>query len=176
MTVSRAVHGCPAGLLVIAPDPAVAAWCAEPIETGVPDFVLRPPVLRRDAVPIVTDAADAARRPELAVLSVMAHGETEQGATIAGALLPALQGLDDDRARFYYDLVYNSLNEAARRALEAMMKGYEYQSDFAKKYVEQGRGEGRSEEAARALLTVLRARGIVLPEAAREKILAQKDP
>ena len=103
VTVSRAIHGCPAGLLVIAPDPLVAAWCAEPIETGVPDFVLRPPVLRRAAIPVVTDPAEAARRPELAVLSVMAHGETEQGATIASALLPALQGLDDDRARFYYE-------------------------------------------------------------------------
>jgi len=119
VTVSRAIHGCPAGLLVVAPDPVVATWCAEPIETGVLGFVLSPPVLRRAAIPVVTDPAEAARRPELAVLSVMAHGETEQGATIAGALLPALQGLDDDRARFYYDLVYNSLNEAARRALEA---------------------------------------------------------
>src|SRR5262249_38432907 len=35
VTVSRAVHGCPAALLVVAPDPAVAGWCAEPIETGV---------------------------------------------------------------------------------------------------------------------------------------------
>ena len=96
----------------------------------------------------------------------MAHGETEQGATIASAVLPAIRGLDDDRARLYYDLVYNSLNEAARRALEAMMKGYEYQSDFAKKYVAQGRAEGRTEgraeEAARALLTVLRARDLDL--------------
>jgi hypothetical protein len=37
------------------------------------------------------------------------------------------------------------LNEAARCALEAMMKGYEYQSDFAKKYVAQGYAEGRTE-------------------------------
>jgi hypothetical protein len=180
VTVSRAIHGCPASLLVVAPDPIVAAWCAEPIETGVPGFALTPPVLRRAAIPVVTDAAEAARRPELAVLSVLAHGETEQGATIAGALLPVLQGLDDDRARFYHDLVYNSLNEAARRALETMMKGYEYQSDFARKYVAQGRGEGRAEgraeEAARALLTVFRVRGIAVPDAARERILAQKDP
>ena len=163
VTVSRAIHGCPAGLLVIAPDPLVAAWCAEPIETGVPDFVLRPPVLRRAAVPVVTDPAEAARRPELAVLSVMAHGETEQGATIAGALLPALEGLDDDRARFYYDLVYNSLNEAARRALEAMMKGYEYQSDFAKKYVAQGRDQGHKEGERALLLRQLRTRFGELP-------------
>jgi hypothetical protein len=57
-------------------------------------------------------------------------------------------------------------------ALEAKMKGYEYQSDFAKKYVAQG----WAEEGARALLTVLRARGIAVPDSARERILAQKDP
>jgi hypothetical protein len=180
VTVARAVHGCPAALLVVAPDPAVAGWCAEPIETGVPGFVLRPPVLRRTAVPVVTDREEAARRPELGVLSAMAHGETEQGESIAAAVLPAIRGLDDDRVRFYYDLVYNSLNEAARRALEAMMKGYEYQSDFAKKYVAQGRAEGlaegRTEEAARAVLTVLQARGLAVPDSARERILSQKDP
>jgi hypothetical protein len=68
------------------------------------------------------------------------------------------------------------LNAAARRALEAMMKGYEYQTDFAKKYVAQGRTEGLSEEAAHALLTVLRACGFAVPDAVRERILAQKDP
>ncbi|WP_437590598.1 hypothetical protein [Sorangium sp. So ce1000] len=176
LTVSRDQHRCPAGLLVVAPDPVVADWCAQPIEIGVPGFVLRPPVLRRDSVPVVTDPAEAVRRPELGLLSAMAHGETEQGATIAGAVLPAMEGLDDERARLYYDLPYNSLNEAARLALEAMMKGYEYQSDFAKKYVAQGRDEGRIEEAVRSLLSVLRARGIAVPDAARERILAQKDP
>ncbi|HEY4563980.1 MAG TPA: hypothetical protein VIJ36_13445 [Thermoanaerobaculia bacterium] len=180
VTVARAVHGCPAALLVVAPDPAIAGWCAEPIETGVPGFVLRPPVLHRTAVPVVTDPGEAARRPELGVLSAIAHGDTEQGATIAAAVLPAVRGLDDDRVKLYCDLVYNSLNEAARRALEEIMKGYEYQSDFAKKYVAQGRAEGRAEgrteEAAHALLTVLRARGLAVPDAARERILSQKDP
>src|SRR4051794_5505768 len=172
VTVARAVHGCPAALLVVAPDPAVAGWCAEPIETGVPGFVLRPPVLHRTAVPVVTDPEEAARRPELGVLSAIAHGETEQGATIAAAVLPAIRELDDDRVRLYYDLVYNSLNKAARRALEGIMKGYEYQSDFAKKYVAQGRAEA----AARDVLTVLQARGLAVPDAARERILSQRDP
>ena len=176
VTVSRAIHGCPADLLIVAPNPQVSKWCAEPIEIGVPGFVLRPPVLRRTSVPVVTDLEEAARRPELGVLSALAHGETEQGATIAAAVLPAIQGLDDDRLRLYYDLVYNSLNEAARRELEGMMKGYEYQSDFAKKYVAEGRAEGRAEEAAGNLLSVLRVRGITVPDAIREHILAQKDP
>src|SRR4051794_29388177 len=122
VTVSRAIHGCPADLLVVAPDPAVAGWCAEPIEIGVPGFfTMHPPVLRRTAVPVVTDLGEAARRPELGVLSALAHGETGQGATIAAAVLPAIRELDEDRSRLYYDRVYNSLNEAARRALEAMM-------------------------------------------------------
>lgn len=172
VTVSRAIHGCPAGLLIVAPEAVVAGWCAEPIETGVPGFVLRPPVLARTAIPVVADPEEAVRRPELGVLSAMAHGDSDQGTTIAAAVLPALQGLDDDRARLYYDLVYNSLHEGARRALEAMMKGYEYQSDFAKKYVAEGLAEG----TAQALLTVLRVRGIAVPEAVRERILAQKDP
>ena len=83
-------------------------------------------------------------------------------------LLPVIAGLDEERERLYLDLLLNSVNEAARRSLEAMMKGYEYQSDFAKKYVAQGE--------ARALLTVLRGRGIAVPEPVRERILTEKDP
>jgi hypothetical protein len=180
VTVSRAIHGCPAGLLVVAPEPVVAGWCAEPIETGVPRFVLYPPVLNRTAVPVITDPEEAARRPELGVLSAMAHGKGEQGLTIATAVLPALRGLDDDRARLYYDLVYTSLHEAARDALEILMKSYEYKGDFAKRYVAQGRAEGRTEGraegTAHSLLTVLRVRGIAVPDSVRERILAEKDP
>jgi hypothetical protein len=40
---------------------------------------------------------------------------------------------------------------------------------------ELGRDEGRTEEAARAVLTALRVRGIAVPEAVRARILAQKD-
>ena len=39
-----------------------------------------------------------------------------------------------------------------------------------------GRNEGRAEEAARAVLTVLRVRGLIVPDVVRERILAEKDP
>lgn len=52
------------------------------------------------------------------------------------------------------------------------MKGYQYQSDFAKKYV----AEGEVAAHSRAVLTVLRVRGIVVPDAAREHIVAEKNP
>jgi hypothetical protein len=44
--VGHAMHGCLVDLLVIAPDPDVATWCAQPIPLGPPGFVLTPPVLR----------------------------------------------------------------------------------------------------------------------------------
>jgi hypothetical protein len=40
----------------------------------------------------------------------------------------------------------------------------------------QGRSEGRAQEAARAVLTALRVRGLAVPDEVRERILAQKDP
>jgi hypothetical protein len=77
-------------------------------------------------------------------------------------------------------LVLNSINEAAKRALGAKMKGYEFQSDFAKKYValgrDEGRNEGRAEEAARAVLTALRVRRIAVSAEEQARILATKDP
>ena len=39
----------------------------------------------------------------------------------------------------------------------------------------EGRAEARTETQANAVLTVLRVRGIAVPDAARERILAQKD-
>jgi hypothetical protein len=121
-------------------------------------------VLRRHAVPVVADLAEAARRLELGMLSVMAHGEGEAGATIAGALLPAIAGLDEERSRFYLDLLLQSVNEATRQALEASMKGYVYQSEFARKYVAEG------ERAL--LLRQLRARFGELPATAVARVEA----
>jgi hypothetical protein len=40
---------------------------------------------------------------------------------------------------------------------------------------EESRAEGRAEARAASVLTVLRARGIAVPDASRERILAEKD-
>lgn len=193
LTSLRSRVSCPTGLLVIAPDPAVARWCAQPIELGHPGFVLRPLVTGPDAIPVITDEQVARQDPELAVLSAMAHGEETMAHLIARAALAAAQGLDEDRVRLYVDLVVSSLNDAARAALEELMQSgnYEYQSDFARKYVAQGREEGLKkglqegrEEGLKkglkdgevmALLEVLDARGIALSAEARQRIQACAD-
>jgi hypothetical protein len=57
-----------------------------------------------------------------------------------------------------------------------MMKGYVYQSDFAKKHVAQGYAEGYAKGIAQSVLIILEARGLAVPDAIRERILAEKDP
>jgi hypothetical protein len=176
---ARNKHRCPVDLLVVAPDPVVAAWCAEPISMGVPGFVLTPPVLGKTLVPVVTDPSQAERCPELAVLSAMTHGDSDAALDIVKAAVPAIEKLDGERSSFYYDLIYHSVNEAVRRALELMMKDYVYTSPLATKWIGVGREEGRDEGgragAARSLLTVLRVRGMDVPDKTRERILAEKD-
>lgn len=137
----RAELKCSALLLVIALDPHIAAWASRTIELGHPGFRLTPIVIGADAVPQVRDYDAACRLPELAMLSVIAHPELE----IAQAAISALALLPEDRARLYLDVIMTVLPVTIRQSLEARMQGYEYQSDFARKYYGQGRQEGREE-------------------------------
>ena len=75
----RARLGCPVTLVIIALDPQVAAWCAEPIDLGRQRGTILPLVLGPAEIPFITDLDEARRAPELAVLSVAAHGR-EPGA------------------------------------------------------------------------------------------------
>jgi hypothetical protein len=147
----------------------VASWAARPIETGHPGFVLSPLVLGPRSVPVIRDEEEAARAPELAVLSAMVHGQEHVAVEIAMAAVSAARRLDADRSTLYVDLVFASIHEAARAILEGLMasKKYEYQSEFAKRYF--GQGE------AQALLLVLDARGVDVPEEVRQRILRCTD-
>jgi hypothetical protein len=150
----RARLKCPVCLLAVTPDEAVARWAAKPIELGAGN-TFTPLVLRPSGVPEVIDELQACADPELAVLSAMAHGRDADAAKsvqIALAAQMASFGLDEDRSRLYFDLILSSLSEAARRALQTMDPAkYEYQSDFAKRYVAQGRSEGRAALVIRLL-------------------------
>ncbi len=135
---------------------------------------LVPTEYRADLVLLLEGASLGARRsPERAVLSAMVHGQDDDAVEIAQAALTAASGLDDERARLYADLVLRSVHAGARAILEALMASgkYEYQSDFARKYVAQGEAEGR----AHSVLHVLEVRGIDVPGDVRERILSCSD-
>jgi len=165
----RARLRCPVELLVVCPDAAIAAWCATPVVLGVSGSKVRPLVVGPELVPVVTDAEQASRMPELTVLSALAHGGDVQRHAVLDALLSALTAVEEQHAFLYLELVFAALPESARQHLEGLMStdtGEEL-SLLAQWYV--SRGE------AKAVFTVLEARGIAVPDAARERVNGCRD-
>jgi hypothetical protein len=169
----RARMRCPVCLLVVTAHEAVARWAAAPIDLGGGNR-FSPLVLGPSGVPQITDQNRANADPELAVLSAMAHGQdadSDRALQIAVAAMTASLGLDAERSVLYYDLVYASLSEAARKSLQAMDPAkYEFQSDFAKRYLSQGRAEGEAKGEARILLKLLALKFGPLSAAIAERV------
>jgi hypothetical protein len=82
----------------------------------------------------------------------------------------------------YYDIVLAGLPQAARVRWEAFMTttvGYQYHSqlfrELAAQHEEVGEARGEARGEGRAVLTVLEARGVPVPAAVREQVLACTD-
>jgi hypothetical protein len=146
-TSLRARMRCPTCVLVLTPHEHVARWASMTVELGGGNR-FAPWVIGPTGVPEVLDPERAAQEPELAVLSAMAHGEsadTGKALLIATAAMSASLKLDEQRSVLYFDLVYSSLSEAARQSLLRMDPAkYQFQSEFARRYLEQGRSEGET--------------------------------
>jgi hypothetical protein len=105
------------------------------------------------ATPAVIELHEAQENIELAVLSAIEYARNADialAARIAATAVVAGAHIDDERFRRYLDLVMISLSEGNPGVLEATMNslGYEYQSDFARRYVAKGRTEGKTEGKA----------------------------
>jgi len=160
----------PVCVLVVTADATVAAWAGTAIELGTPGCTFVPVVVGPGTVPRVTKIEQARQAPELAVLSVLAHGGEDIGLDIALATIAAAAGLDNERAALYTDLAYAALNHAARAALEEDMdiRNWEWKSPFVKKWVAFGKAED--------VLAILDARGIHTDEETRARIRGCTDP
>jgi hypothetical protein len=171
----RARFECPACVLVVTADDATAAWARTPIDLG-PRGMIAPLVVGPSAVPLIEDAEAARLDPELAVLSVMAHGTELSAVPLVRTAFAALSGLDADRQVLYSDLMAAALSDAVRTALEDLMASgnYVFQSEWAKKHQaigrEEGREQGRVAGTAHSLLKLLETRGLVLSPAQRMTI------
>ena len=175
--VLRAQYRCPAMVVVLAPDPGVARWCAEPIDLdGRGTSVMRPTVIGPSKVPVITDLDEAVRTPGVAALSVIAHGRSARGLEVGRAGLHAAESLDDPDATLYADMVLHHLDSAARKALEHEMalklkNKYEYQSPTFRRLVAEGEAKGKLQ----LLEVLLQSRGFHLDAEARQRLEAS-DP
>lgn len=159
-------YGCPAFVVVVAVDAAVAQWAAGPFDTG--QMRWQPIVLGPDAVPIVADA----ERIELTMLSALAHAHEPVAMSIGEALLEGLDQSDTEGRDYYWDLLLHSLNESARKALTMHIANYEPQSEWGKKLFR----EGQRDALLGALWGVLHARDIEVSPEQREAFEACGDP
>jgi hypothetical protein len=165
---------CPVTVLMVCPQVKTAGWAAWPIPTSLPGYTLTCRVIGPEQIPMVTDPLEAARHPELAAMSVMAHGEHP---LVAEAFMAALQHLPDDHSPQYYEYAYRLASQAARRMMEKIMESatWPVYSPFARKHYGKGLAEGEAKGEAKAVLTFLEASGIVVSDAARDRITACTD-
>ncbi|AKT37650.1 hypothetical protein [Chondromyces crocatus] len=169
----HARYECPTCLLVLTIHEDLMKWCAKPIEMGHPGFVMTPLVLGPGNIPLMIDIERARAAPELVVLSAMAHGQGVAGEAIGRTFLQVADGLEQEHARIYFDLVMSFIHEAARKRLEGMMKGgYVPRSDIVRSWVEEGREKGSLQAKAQAVMAIFEARSLVVPAELRERIFA----
>lgn len=131
-------------MLVVTASAKTARWAAEPISTG-PGGQLLAFVVSPEGVPVITDLERAKQDPELAVLSVMAHGhgDVETAVKIALSAASATAELDEDTRVLYFDLLEAALSDAARKAFAMLPAGYEFQGPTFKKGKLEGEREGK---------------------------------
>jgi len=176
----RARLECPCCLLVVTASDKTAEWAREPIALG-PGAELLPLVVGPRGVPVITDPERAKQDPELAVLSVMAHGhgDVETAVQIALSAVAGSAPLDEDTRVLYFDLIEAALSEAARKAFEMLPQNYEFQGPTYKKAKLEGQLEGRLEGqalmAGASVLDVLEARGLSVSDEVRQRVQSTTD-
>jgi len=181
VAVVRARKRCGTVVLVVAPDAQVAAWAAAGIDLGLRRGSVAPLVIGPAIVPEVTDPAVAEQEVELAVLSAAAHGNGPNGLAVVEAALVALGRLDREHAVAYFQIIWNVLREPMQEALEALVMERKTEGEATllpsqQWLIDISKRAGERAARARAVLTVLHARGVAVPDAARERILTEKDP
>jgi hypothetical protein len=131
----------PVTVMVLAVTEEMARWCEEPHRYDRLGNSFRPLVIGPHVIPRVTDLEQARALPELAVLSVAAHGHEPNAEEIGIPALLACRSLDNHLAARYADCIYEWLNQGARRALEEHyknMQGYEFQNEFFRRAAAEG--------------------------------------
>lgn len=175
---ARARYGCPVCLVVYAPDKGVAAWAAEPIDTGQPGSPFRAVVRGPRAIAKVKDPTEAAAHPHRAVLSALANADEPDALEVAKAAVLGLSGQSKDERIVWETAILEALNEAARAALEEWMNLEKFPIERTwvyKKGKTEGKSEGIAEGKADAVLRVLSRRGLAVSEEIRSRIAGCTD-
>ncbi len=173
---ARARYECPFVVTVVTADAATARWASQWIDLGGGNR-FRPRVIGPEGIPQVTDHDLAVREPQLAVLSVLAHGrdEVETAVPIARAAVLGISSLPEEQRLLYFMLIEHALSEAARKALEMEPQIEKFFTEAHRRSYDRGKAEGKSEGKAEALLMFLRRRNLAMTGDQEQRILTCTD-
>jgi hypothetical protein len=162
----------PVVLIVVCPNPVVAAWASEPIATGQPGSAFRMQVLSPANYPKLIENSESGELAERMVLGTLIHersGDIEQLLETATA---ELAPLPEEKAKRYTEYMLGQLSEHPRTILEALMQQetYPYQSKLLADLKAEGRMEGKAEGESNALLIIIESRGLTITEDQRRRI------
>jgi hypothetical protein len=94
---------------------------------------------------------------------------------VARVAAAVAERLDSDRQALYLDLIEAALGEAARKAFEMLPQNYQFQGPSYRRGRAEGLAEGEVRCEARSVLAVLEARGTMITEEHRGRILQCED-
>lgn len=183
-----------AALVVYCPSARVAARYQKQISSRGIGLKMQPLFLTPDDLPLITDLATGRHDPALTILSALAHSGSTHIREAFPALGAALATIGDDRSVSYYDIVAAGLPPEAsedwriymtstvkHRFLSEHLRSLESEAveKGLKKGIEQGReqglADGRAQGEASAVIAVLEARGLDVPDAVRQQIVSTSD-
>ncbi|KPI29842.1 hypothetical protein OK074_6758 [Actinobacteria bacterium OK074] len=178
----------PPVLVVVCHDRSTAAWAAEHVDIGPPQWnslTLRPLVLGPDSIPVFTTPEEVSRDIPMTVLSAVLHHQDPEIEAILEALAPAMRELqerDQDTAGRLIELTAQGLAAGSLadfwRKLVAADTSF-FVSPLAEGLRDEGREEGREEgEAkgrARDILRLLELRGVAVSDADRDRVASCTD-
>lgn len=163
---------CPVALVVICTDEKTARWVRHGVDTGHPGFVLIPLVIDPGQIPVITDPERAGESIEMAIYSLMAHGEGPDGEAIMRAYYAAVPNLDANLQVKYTRYALNALSERARQRLEAIIMSDEtpYGGNLLDRVEARGKAEGTLTGERNALFLILEARGFAVADETKTQI------
>ena len=177
----RARHRCPVGLLVVTVEDSITRWASRSIDLG-PAARCTPWVIGPSNTPVVTEIQEGRKNVELAVFSAIQHGpkaDTDLAKRIVATAMVAARDTDDERSTVYLDFIFSYLKGTTQVLEDAMSSlEFEYQSDFARRYVAEGLAKGKAEGIAEGvaagrveiILELLRTRFGPLPDSIQTRV------
>jgi hypothetical protein len=134
--------------------------------------VFRQHIIGPETVPKLTDAAQATREPDLAMLSAFIHARrnTPAARLIVSATLRGVSRLDPETALLYSMMVRNMLPPALRKELEKMPDLRKYLSAAEQRTYDLAEARGKARAEAEGVLKILTKRGVTTSPLQRRQI------